>query len=306
MDGLGAIRAMAAATDDHTLRRKGRIGLLATLALVLVACGQPVRIASSSLGGTVTAEQAFALPPPGGPSVVGVIERRYSNAVRHEIALATDSGVAGQNMMRVTLMGATGSGGGGETTLSDLPATRAEIGREMRAAFPGVAMEVSPLFSQNSYGPFGHATGRRGRDLCLYAWQRMRGTGAVDVRLRLCERDGREEDLLDIVYNYTINASFASPVWNPFGTTAPADPRLGTPGQEIRPAVPRTPAPQPRAAASTAPAVRPAPPVAAPPAAAPPLPAPPVGAPMVPPPPSPAPEAIPVIPPPPPAADGAT
>lgn len=282
---------------------------LVPLLILLTGCAQPeTRLGHSSLARGVSAQEALALPPPGTSSVVGVVERRYSNAIQHDIALTTNASVPGQNLLRVQMFGPVG-GDGGETALVDRRLQESDLRREMRDQLPGIAMQRSPLYVQNSYGPFGYAIGTSGSDRCLYAWQRIAGTrtqapflntGSVQVRLRVCETWASEQGLLAFMYGYTINASFLGESWNPYGAPSAADPRLGNTGQPIVASVPRgyddmldplppaPPAPTARRAAPAAPA---APPV---------LPAPIPGAPIVPPPPAQT-QAVPapVIPPPP-------
>lgn len=215
--------------------------------VALAACAESTRLERSSLAGSVPAQQAIALPPPGGPAVLSVIERRYSNAIEQNVVLSTSSAAPGQNLLRVRLFGPVGSDGGG-TALSDGPLSQAALNREMRELLPGVAMQRSPLYTQNSYGPFGYAVGRPGaNDLCLYGWQRIAGsrdgapfanTGTVEVRLRLCQTGASEQSLLAVMYGYTVNTSFSGSAWNPYRRPPPADPRLGSTGQPIHPAGP--------------------------------------------------------------------
>lgn len=294
----------------------GKVIALAAAGLLLTACAQPVaKLERSSLSLETDAQDALALPPPGGPSVVSVVERRFANAIQQDIILSTVATTAGQNTLRVQFFGPVGPDGG-ETTLGDLQPTEGSVAREMRRVLPGIAMARSPLFAQNSYGPFGYATGRSGaNDLCLYAWQRIapmrtegtfRARGAVQVRLRLCQTNATEEGLLAIMYGYTINAAMGGYGWNPYGVLPAADSRLGMTGQPIHPyglagsavlsasspveIVPTARPAAPRPAVVTAPEVR---------VAAPPVPA---NAPIVPLPPSSAAsssQATPVVPPPP-------
>ncbi len=280
--------------------------MLPLLGLALAACSQTdSRLERSSLANDVEAQQAIILPPPGGPAIVGVVERRYANAIQQEIALGTNSSVPGQNLLRVQMFGPVGAEGG-DTRLPDTPLSEAGIGREMRRALPGIAMQRSPLYTQNSYGPFGYALGRRGaRDLCLYAWQRITGSksgapfanmGTVQIRLRLCRAGASEQSLLAVMYGYTVNTSFSTSAWNPYGRPPPADSRLGNTGQPIHPngpfgfeptleVLPAQPARAPRRA--------PAPAQQA-------IPSPPPGAPVVPPPPAEPEQGTPPIVPPPP------
>ena len=210
----------------------------------------------------VPATQAIALPPPGGPAVISVIERRYANAIQQNIVLATEAAAPGENFLRVQMFGPVGREAG-DTRLTDRPIALAGISSEMRQSFPGIAMQRSALYAQNSFGPFGYAFGRHGsRDLCLYAWQRIAGStqgapfanmGAIQTRLRLCQAGATEQSLLAVMYGYTLNSAFSSEAWNPLGKPPPADPRLGQTGQPIYPSSMSLQAPP---AEQTAPAPR--------------------------------------------------
>lgn len=218
---------------------------LATACIALAACAQqPVRLEESALSREREITDAMALPPPGGPAVIGVVERVFANAIQQEIVLSTSAKVPGQNTLQIQFFGPVGSSGG-DTPLSDTPPSESVVAREMRHALPGIRMVRSPLYVQNSYGPFGYATGRsHSGDLCLYAWQRISGLksdaslatrGSVQVRLRLCQTGATEDGLLAVMYGYTINSAFAGYTWNPYGTVPAADPRLGVTGQPIHP-----------------------------------------------------------------------
>lgn len=275
------------------MRRQIECTLIAALLGVLSACSetQTTRLATRERNAPV---EALALPAPGGPAVVDISERRYANAIEQHISLTTQSSVAGQNFLRVQFFGPMGSDAGA-SRLSNPPLAEAGITREMRAAIAGIAMSRSPLYVQNSYGPFGYAVGRHESDLCLYAWQRLTNTtahlvvntGTIQIRLRICGRGATEASLLSVMYGLTVNAAMSGRSWNPYGDPRPADPRLGQTGIPILPTAPDRmepvleappPAARPREARKGG-AVPASPP------AAPELPAPPPGAPIVPPPP---------------------
>lgn len=321
-------RASDAAPSSVSANGLPRMLAGATLPVVLavLAAGctaQGSRIQTSSSERTVPLENAFILPGPGGPAVLGIVERRYSNGTQQEIALETRSNLPGQNVLRVRLYGPVERDIAGTSSLPLRRIGLTNIASEMRASFSGVSMQRSPYFVQNQYGPFGYAFGRgSGPDLCLYGWQNLRAPsavlrnqGIVDIRLRVCEVGATEEQLLQLMYGYSVNAFFAGqPNWGPYGDPAPVAEGLGRAGAEMLPeadrgfetvlsapaAVAPPPAAAPRIAAEPAPPVLPAPTgprVPAPPAAA--LPA----ATMVPPPPSaatgiPAPVVVPPPPPP--------
>lgn len=191
----------------------------------------------------ISEEKALALPPPGGPGIVGVVERPRANGVEQVISLATTARVSGQNYLRVEFFGPAVSRG--------QPAPFRSIHeriilREAAEAIPGVSLVRRSTYLQNSYGPFSYASGRSTLgDTCLYAWQQIRAGkasdgigrnfGMIQVRWRLCDSYASEEQLLSAVYNYTITGTFEGKAWNPFGEPGPADPRIGETGQPIYP-----------------------------------------------------------------------
>ncbi|MDI7862110.1 cellulose biosynthesis protein BcsN [Rhizobiaceae bacterium n13] len=198
-------------------------------------------------GATVSAENALALPPAGGPAIVDIVERRYNNAVEQDILLFTAAATPGQNVMSVRMYGPVGAEHDGRSRLAYRPLQKTSMLSEIRRQFPGVSLRQSQLYLQNNYGPFSYAFGRgRDTDACLYAWQQVRSTdnerpffqnsGMIQVRLRLCDADATEEDLLTVMYGYTISGTFSNPGWNPYGapprvpdtlgaTTAPTYPK---------------------------------------------------------------------------------
>lgn len=278
--------------------------LLTCLSAGMAGCAA-TDIGRATSASSAQAVEALAVPPPGGPAIVGVVERRFANALEQTIALSVSSNVSGQNYMRVQFFGPMGTEAG-QTSVSNLPLTEGVIAREMRTAFAGVQMQISPLFVQNSYGPFGYAIGRQGRDLCLYGWQRVAapGTaapfgarGTVQMRLRLCQAGTSEEALLSVMYGYTIVGGFRSGGWNPFGSPPGPDGRLGQTGSPIYPTAPArwetVLLPEPTATSPTR--TRPAVAVAAPAAEAAPQPAV-VTGPIVPPPPAVSPQPVPIVP----------
>lgn len=185
----------------------------------------------------VPATRAAIVPPPGGPSIVAVLQRSYQNGLSQEIALSTASLTPGQNTFYVTLATASTPQSEIDDVLS-LPfsITQDRIAREMEERLPGIEMQTSLVYVQNKYGPFGFATGRSASgDTCLYAWQRIEPNepavfvpgGVISVRLRLCDATATQEQLLRTMYAYTISAYYMSGSWNPYGAAPPVPAQLG-------------------------------------------------------------------------------
>ncbi|TCU15406.1 cellulose biosynthesis protein BcsN [Rhizobium sullae] len=192
----------------------------------------------------VASEKALVLPPPGGPSIVSVVETRRGNGVEQTLSLFTSSSVPGQNFLKVQFLGASGSnprtGNASYRMISE-----SGTSREAFAAAPGVAMVRNTTFLQNSYGPFAYASGRSRGDTCLYGWQQIRSSqaahtqgrnfGMIQVRLRLCDARASERQLLSVMYGYTITGTLDGEIWNPYGKVKGADEVLGRTGSPIYP-----------------------------------------------------------------------
>ncbi|EJZ23147.1 cellulose biosynthesis protein BcsN [Rhizobium sp. Pop5] len=221
-----------------------------TISLVAVAgmmagCTSTGGVRQPSGPETVAPEKALVLPPPGGPSIVSVVERKRGNGVEQNISLFTSSSVPGQNFLKVQFFGASGANPGtGDAGFSMI--NESGIAREVARSAPGVPMATSATFLQNSYGPFGYASGvSRAGDTCIYAWQQIRSSvaantqarnfGMIQLRLRLCDARASERQLLGIVYGYTVTGTFDGEIWNPYGHAPPADAALGGSGQPIYP-----------------------------------------------------------------------
>jgi hypothetical protein len=197
---------------------------------------------------SVPAGRAFVVPPPGGPSVIGVTQVTYVNAVAQTIVLSTRSSYAGSNQFVVRAF--RGEPGEGETnTLSDTRLAPERIGEELEKEFPGVDMRVSLAYTQNKYGPFGFAVGSPGAgDLCLYAWQRLERFqrpllswegGAVVIRLRLCESGATVTQLLRTAYGYTLALNSRKVGFNPLEEPPGPPAALGETGVPMYPTTPR-------------------------------------------------------------------
>ncbi|WP_438754564.1 cellulose biosynthesis protein BcsN [Pararhizobium sp. O133] len=232
------------AFPDVSFSRSAFTGIALTLVLTGCAAREGVRMTDSAV--TVSEDTAIAMPPPGGPAIVNIVERRFSNATQQDIFLFTSASTPGQNVMRVQLFGPVGFERDSDKTLRYSSIRATDIAKEMRRELPGVALRQSPLYLQNNYGPFSYAFGKgRQNDSCLYAWQQIRSPeaartvfqnrGTIQVRLRICEEDASEEKLLAIMYGYTIRAGFSAPGWNPYGEPPSVDPTLGQTGNPIYP-----------------------------------------------------------------------
>lgn len=231
-----------------TTRHIGRAALIGSL-LALAGCAGGTGVEVPSTWRSVPAETAFVIPSPGGPAIVGVMERRYSNATQQDIALATTSRLPGQNLLRVQFFGPVNTAAAGSTSISDTSLAATNISSEMRSQLPGVPMRRSAYYVQNRYGPFGYAVGSaKDSDLCIYAWQRIRpvgrqttlisNRGTVQLRLRLCQTGANEQQLLAFMYGFSIAGSFSDQSWNPYGAPASPPETLGRPGAPIFPTVP--------------------------------------------------------------------
>ncbi|MDH6204263.1 MULTISPECIES: cellulose biosynthesis protein BcsN [Rhizobium] len=219
--------------------------LLVAVAGMMASCSSTGSVRQPSAPETVTPEKALVLPPPGGPSIVSVVERKRGNGVEQTISLFTSSSVPGQNSLKIQFFGASGANpGAGNAGFSKI--NESGIAREVARSAPGVPMATSATFLQNAYGPFGYASGRsRAGDTCVYAWQQIRSStnantqarnfGMIQLRLRLCDARASERQLLGIVYGYTVTGTFDGEVWNPYGNPPPADAALGRTGAPIYP-----------------------------------------------------------------------
>ncbi|MBY5582165.1 cellulose biosynthesis protein BcsN [Rhizobium leguminosarum] len=219
--------------------------LLVAVAGMMAGCTSTGGVRQPSAPETVAPEKALVLPPPGGPSIVSVVERKRGNGVEQTISLFTSSSVPGQNSLKVQFFGASGANPGvGNAGFSKI--YESGIAREVARSAPGVPMATSATFLQNAYGPFGYASGRsRAGDTCVYAWQQIRSStaantqarnfGMIQLRLRLCDARASERQLLGIVYGYTVTGTFDGEVWNPYGNPPPADVALGRTGAPIYP-----------------------------------------------------------------------
>jgi hypothetical protein len=205
---------------------------LSGVGIGLANCASPY--GGAQMGGPqiVEASKALIMPAPGGPSVISVIEERFSNAIEQKVMVSTTASASGQNYFSIRMYGPMETDMQGAKPLDYTAVSAGQQVQDARRAVPGVAMKPSALFLRNSYGPFSYAFGQSsGGDSCLYGWQQVSAqdggqasfasVGAIQVRLRLCEAGASEKDLLAVMYSYTITGSFPSEHWNPYG--APQD-----------------------------------------------------------------------------------
>ncbi|MCS0497126.1 cellulose biosynthesis protein BcsN [Ancylobacter sp. MQZ15Z-1] len=172
---------------------------------------------------------ALVLPEPGAaPPVIAVLQTDYLNAVEQEIILETNSRTRGQNAFYAVFFGPVKGSTGRENLRKDDWLNDEVLDDEMTERMPGVAMHVSNYYVQNRYGPFNYAIGNAGNgELCIYGWQRIQSQvpvylfwhdrGILAIRLRLCQVGASEQDLLRVMYRYSINGYFLPQGWQPYG-----------------------------------------------------------------------------------------
>jgi hypothetical protein len=194
----------------------------------------------------VAPAESFARLPVGGPAIVTVLEKRYRDAIVRETILATNSRVSGQNFLTVTLYGPVGYVTVDDNALGEDSILPNQIAREFQWYLFGVPMQTSLIYTQNKYGPFGFATGiARSGDRCLYAWQHVERpqfvkSGAVGIRLRLCDAKATEQQLLSVMYNFDIVGYLPSPLWNPYGRPPRVADSVGAISAPVMPQLPVT------------------------------------------------------------------
>jgi len=227
------------------LKLLARTSLIVALALAVAACSyKPRGPRLATLASKVPVENAFISTPPGGPQPIAIVEQRFYNGVLQEILLENPTASAGENVLVARAFGPMGDDRGMERMPMDEPTT-ADIRREMRERFPGVAMTISETYVQNRFGPFGFATGRLGNGVsCIYAWQQIRAKksvlfpgyrGAVTWRLRFCDRGATPRELLYLPYGLNVNVYFLQDNWNIYGKPPEPNPGLGELGAPMGP-----------------------------------------------------------------------
>lgn len=284
MGGVGEI-------EGHKAVRFSAYTSLLFSIVVLTGCNTPAGVRSFGGAQMLSPSEALVFPPPGGPEIVTVVNRTYSNAVAQQVILRSEAATPGQNYIKAEFFGPQQAGDTDRDALGFSGFRAASVAREIRTEFPGQNIALSANYLQNGYGAFSYAAGSgRGDDNCLYGWQDIRSPesmrqdfrnlGRIKVRLRLCQSGASVERLLAVMYNYTITGTYASESWNPYGTPQAVDKNLGRPGNPVYPLktneVPMQPGGEVTASVPTTPPVRRA--VAAPPVQPEPQPLPPVAA----------------------------
>lgn len=220
--------------------------LLPSIAVVLSGCNNPGGIRPSGAPKMLPPEEALIFPPPGGPEIISVINRTFSNAVQQDVILRSDARTPGQNYLKIELFGPQRAEDTGKDGLSSGSLRASSISREIRAAVPGASLATSAEYLQNAYGAFSYASGRgSGDDTCIYAWQHIRSPvdmrqgfknlGRINVTLRLCQSGVTARDLLTVMYNYTITGSYDAEGWNPYGNAQKPAEGMGRSGNPIYP-----------------------------------------------------------------------
>lgn len=243
------------------IRKEAKLGRLlkavplAGVLFVAAGCTMRPDLGFMSLTAQVPVTEAIVVPPPGGPAVIAVLQRKYPNGVTQEIALSTASSTLGQNAFYVGFINNPEAVSEEGDVLRLRPPNPERIQIEMEERLPGIDMHTSLLYAQNKYGPFGFATGRSATgDLCLYAWQQIEPAepalfvphGAISVRLRLCDADATEAQLLRTMYSFTISAYMDSGGWTPYGSPPPPPAFLGQMDAPIDPLASRNGIPSSR------------------------------------------------------------
>ncbi len=211
----------------------------------MTGCASGPRIAS--VKSELPAAQSFVAMAPGGPATISVLEKRFKDAIVRETILATNSRVSGQNFLTATLYGPVGYQTTEDNALGTDSINPTQIAKEFTWYLLGVPMQRSLLYAQNRYGAFGFATGiAKTGDRCLYAWQHigrhqdtvLPTTGSIGIRLRLCDAHASEQQLLSVMYGFTIVGYLPSPLWNPYGKPREVSKDLGGLSASVEPDLP--------------------------------------------------------------------
>jgi len=196
---------------------------------VTAGCASKDNIVHLQTVESVPPTRSAIFPPPGGPSIITVLERNNPDGMQQTILLSTSSTTPGDSYFKIRL-----SSGQTENLKDQDPRpirSAADLDRELLAAFPGTKMVPSGTVLQNAFGPFSYASGQGvGGEACVYAWQQITPAGdykaaltsldRIQIRFRMCDAQRSERDLLMVMYGFTITAAVNRTGWNPYGMTA--------------------------------------------------------------------------------------
>lgn len=220
--------------------------LVALLTFALAGCTSTARLEPMRPAEIVPPAQSFVFPPPGGPTIVSVIQKTNPDGVQQAVALATDAATPGENSFKIRLISRAGSPAASAGGFPPFSVSEAGIAEEIRSELPGTNMVPANIYVQNVYGPFAYAVGRSPYgDGCLYAWQEIsaaRGdkslltnSGRIELRLRLCAPGRSGDDLVAAMYGFTIAIAYDGAIWNPYGSPADASIRVAAAGVPVLP-----------------------------------------------------------------------
>ena len=167
--------------------------------------------AAGGINRELSPQLAAADLPAIGATPIAVRQLSSEDGSVQQIVFPNKATIAGENMLVVREVVASSSAG------RKAP-TSAELSREMRAAMPGVVMDVTPVLGSNAYGPYGAARGTLpSGGGCVYAWQVVnrpaaafgQSAKAVQVRLRYCDADRKAEELVPLLSSLTLSSGRA-------------------------------------------------------------------------------------------------
>lgn len=121
----------------------------------------------------VAPEFAAAYLPSLAGGIQAVRQTISKDHLRQEIVYQNQTALAGENVLTIEV----GPPADGAFLR---PPTEAKVRAEMRAAFPGKSLAISPVIADNVGGPYGYATITEGTGACLYAWQHVKSITPAD------------------------------------------------------------------------------------------------------------------------------
>jgi hypothetical protein len=229
-----------------------RAGMLVLGAMALASCTTSGGLRVSAEPTELPPEKALAFPAPGGPGIVSVIERNFSNAIQQDILLETRAVNRGQNYIQVRYFGPASKAFEGSSRLPTRMMTMGDAVGVMRSEFPSIRMSISANFTQNNYGAFSYAYGTSAGsgDACLFGWQQIKAPdnyvrtfrylGTIQTRVRICETGASRDQLLAQMYHFSLTGAYDSIGWNPYAVMAGPDPVIGQLGRPVYAAGPST------------------------------------------------------------------